>query len=230
MSRKHSAKQGLRFKAGADLASHRRELRYAIQLMMSRNAVVAAMRWHDMLTEHDTETPIEGLASFVTISGLCGETIRCLLVGQRKGLLRQEMLHGDAELSATWDAIVQSNRPAPVGLLLTIRDNCFGHFDERVAKNFLRKIESTPDRFSFVQTSSLEDPSYKNSWYQWGALAIINHLNGGDLAPEAFLATVKLSAEWVRRIAQLANHLLDRLIEDTCLPTEHTPVGKDRNE
>jgi len=223
MSGKRSARQGVRFNSTADLSAHRPALWFAIQLMMSRNAVVAALRWHGILVEHGSENPIEGIACVVTISGLCGETIRCLRDGMRRQLLLRRMVDHDAELAETWDAISPGPPPKPVDLLLTARDNCFGHFDERVAKRFLKVVESAPARFSFVQTSSEEDPTYKNSWYQWGSLAIVHHLNKGDLSPDAFKATLMLAAEWDRRIAQLANHLLDTILDETGLPTEYVP-------
>jgi len=81
-----------------------------------------------------------------------------------------------------------------------------------------------------VQTSSEDNPTYKNSWYQWGSLAIINYLNKGELSADAFKETLMVAAEWVRRIAQLANHLLDTVIAETGLPTEYVPTTANRGE
>lgn len=86
-----------------------------------------------------------------------------------------------------------------------IRGECFTHWDPKVATGFFKVIEKQPSKFSSIKTS--DHGTSRNTWYQWGGLAIANHLCKGDLSA----SSVGSGVGWDKRGFGSASHYLRRL-------------------
>ncbi len=229
MGKSRLAKKAMRFTKDARLADHRPALELAIQLMLHRDACNSAMYWHELLANSDRENPVDSMAILCTIGGWCGEAVVDIQEGHQAGLVDREMLneHLDdfPECQETWDAVMRKPAPKEIRLLHKIRGECFGHWDPKVARGFLALIENRPSRFSFIETS--DHGTFRNTWYQWGGLAIANHLCQGELSVEAFGDLTKVISEWAIRVISLCNILLDEIIVRTRLPVEEAPIKRD---
>lgn len=82
----------MRFTKIAHLADHQKDLEFAIQLMMSRNACNSALHWHELLAKSPQRNPLDGIAVLLAIGGWRGEAVNTLREGHKRALVNRKML------------------------------------------------------------------------------------------------------------------------------------------
>ena len=205
---------------------------YLIQLMMSANMMLGAIRWSDSLGEKEGQPKLVSTQSDLFISlivtmGWAGETVKLIHLGKRKRWLTDQMVADDSKLRNIWNECSTKIRSAcqnnPVfhprlQHCVDVRNKCFAHWDGEVAEGVieqLRQMRNVPPLWE------CDDPSgsYRNSSFRWADEALLRYL---------FHSTdrTELSAEVgeIRRVVtdlvKLTNCLVYGLLKKKGVPVE----------
>ncbi len=146
-----------------------------LRLMMAFDALRSAYRWME-LTEQESDPVYKSdvLLASITMSGWAWEAVKLLREGKKKGWLDRGMLKGLA-LRRQFDQLTKKPSAKPLAMLERIRNECFGHFDKRLATTFLEHYRDGKDLPPFFETTAGGRAS--KSRYPWSFVAFARHFS-----------------------------------------------------
>jgi len=224
-----AAKFALRLKPGADPA---KVDPYLIQLMMSANMMLGAIRWSDSLGDKEGQPKLVSAQSDLFISlivtmGWAGETVKLIHLGKRKEWLTDQMVADDPKLRNIWKECSTKIRSACRNNLVfhprlqrcvDVRDQCFAHWDAVVAEGVIDQLRQMPTLPPLWECDD-QSGSYRESRFRWADEALVRYLFHS--ADETELSgEVKEIGEVVTDLVELTNCLVGALLKKQGVPVE----------
>ncbi|HUW83549.1 MAG TPA: hypothetical protein VMZ31_12220 [Phycisphaerae bacterium] len=223
------AKLALRLKPGTDPG---KVDPYLIQLMMSANMMLGAIRWSDSLGDKEGQPKSVSAQSDLFISltvtmGWAGETVKLIHEGKRNKGLTDQMVADDPKLRNIWKECATKIRCAcrknPVfhprlQRCVDVRDQCFAHWDAVVAEGVIEQLRQMPNLPPLWECDD-QSGSYRDSRFRWADEALVRYIlrcrEDAELSAE-----VKEIREVVTDLVELTNCLVGALLKKQGVPVE----------
>lgn len=181
-----------------------------VLVMMALDALRASLRWYDSLPEHGpAASETDKLLCFITCCGWTWEAVRLVRAGERKKWFTRELLCGNTDLDPLWKEIVSKAPSERLRRIERIRNGCFGHFDIRLAKQFL---ERNRDKIGIPMIVDPDDPNeFTQSRFPWAYEAFASPLWPEPFDVREAQRRIRDIVEFVRLFIALLNVLTAQL-------------------
>jgi len=194
-------------------------LPYALRLMMSLDAIRAAIRW---LSFVERDASVAGSRDLIiclsTGMGWCAETFRTLTQGICGGYITQEMVGDSEHVLQLWRDVTAHPRPPLIRKFHCVRDKFFGHWDETLAKAFIERQARGEDLVAFIESDG-EGESLRTR-YPWGQAALAFELIDDPKDIEGMRALVRRIGEVWGTTEKLVSNLVASLVQEFSLEFE----------